>query len=288
LLLVVEGESSSYRSLEAWVTCSSRKVGRPLEIPRRVRQLSQRDLGASAGAVEPGQDGELGRARRRAAERPIQERNVRGEGAAHCEHRLQRDERDERVPPARRIDALAVQAARDDREQVFLLHRQPVQERGAARTAHAVAKGEPCADVVRRVPSLRGGRVGFGQLARGVLLDARVEAEANGIAVAPCPEQRLVTQGLEHVERRRRPGEGSEIEHGGGRLEGEAASEDGALGERALLRRVEQIPRPVDRPAQRSLARADIAWAQAAAEAFVELGRREDADARRGELDREG
>src|SRR6185295_7412665 len=77
-----------------------------------------------------------------------------------------------------------------------------------------------------------------------------------------------------------------------GRLEREAALEHGALGERLPRSGFEQLPRSVERAAQRR-----VAWdgvtvgplqqVEARRESFEQRARWQDLDARRGELDRQ-
>src|SRR5436190_9173800 len=102
-------------------------------------------------------------------------------------------------------------------------------------------------------------------------------------AALPAAEQALLEQRLERVE--------VGLAHLLGRLDREAAGEDGEAAEQLLFRLVKELVAPLDRRAQRPLALRRVSSAaredrQRALEALEQLVGREQARARRGELDR--
>ena len=96
----------------------------------------------------------------------------------------------------------------------------------------------------------------LGELFGRKLAHAFVEREADAARARHRPQQRLVAQRLDPVERARRI-----AERRAGRLDREAAAEDRTARQRHALRVVEQIPRPLDRAAQRGLPRRHAAQA---------------------------
>ena len=136
------------------------------------------------------------------------------------------------------------------------------------------------------------------QLLGRVLVDRQVHPEvrllervARLIDRHPGAQQALVDEHLDGIDDRRRVGPRREVEHGLGRIEREAALEHRALGERRLLPRQQQVPRPVDRASERRLAIGGAArtgeQGEAVGQPLDELRRRQHADARRRQLDRE-
>ena len=101
--------------------------------------------------------------------------------------------------------------------------------------------------------------------------------------------QRLFDQRLQHVSHPRRVVERCQVDHRLGRGQGEAAFEHRQLRQRCAFGGHEQIPRPIQRRAQRRLAIVPAAAAGQQAKAFAHaqhlVGRRHDARARRGEFD---
>ena len=136
-------------------------------------------------------------------------------------------------------------------------------------------------------------------LAAGVLVDAQVHAEKRlgdvdaqrRRARPPRPQQTLVDQRLDHVERRRRLAPAAEVQHRFGGFEPEAAFEHRTLCERSLFPRREQVPAPIDRGLQRGLPGDRAAGAGQQREAVLQpcqqLCRRQHARARGGQLQRQ-
>ena len=94
-----------------------------------------------------------------------------------------------------------------------------------------------------------------------VFVDADVHPEVDLVELVavlagrgPRAQQALVHQRLDRIHRRRRVGPRGQVDHLLGRVEREASFEHRAVGERRLLPRDEQVPRPVDRGPQRGLA----------------------------------
>src|SRR5438874_12489648 len=103
-------------------------------------------------------------------------------------------------------------------------------------------------------------------------------------ALIRVPEKALVHERLQRVE--------IGVRDPLGRLEGAAAAEDGKAGEQPLLVFREEVVAPIDRRAQRLLARPGVASCLEQIEplrkTLEDLGRGEDARAGRGQLEREG
>ena len=181
-------------------------------------------------------------------------------------------------------------------EQVVRLDREPGQEAaGAARLAGAPEQAGQALvvhAVARRGLDARRRR---GQLSGRVVADRLVQAEARLAAVVRAldAQERLLGQVVQDVEGgRRQRGRGGQVEHRLGRLEGEAAAKHRALGQRLLLDRRQERPRPVDGAQQGGLAggaaaRAERQQLEAALEAVAQLRQIEDGGAHGGQLDRQ-
>src|SRR5439155_17374878 len=113
--------------------------------------------------------------------------------------------------------------------------------------------------VVRRVPRANRPRRAVVERLGGVLADTLVAREPHVVALLLQTEQRLLSQRLQHVEARRCARVRGEIDDRVRRVETEAAAEDAALGERVALPRLEQLPRRVERAAQRALSKRPLA-----------------------------
>ena len=126
------------------------------------------------------------------------------------------------------------------------------------------------------------------QVLGGVDLHADEQVEA---AIAAQAHERLVDERVDHVHDPRRVVDAGEVEHRLGRLEREAALEDRQLGQRRLLGRRQQVPRPVECRAQGRLAVEALApgreQLEALAHAPQQHARRHHAHPRRGQLDRQ-
>ena len=192
---------------------------------------------------------------------------------------------------ARGQPGVAAVLAEQDRAEVVDLAAELVERELGARTLRLADQTLAERDVVAGVVGGRGrDHAGIGDLVEE-RPHALVEEEAGrGPGAAVGREQRLVAQRLDDVERRR--GVVVELEHGLGRLDRERAAERGALDDRVALGVVEQVPRRGDRGAQAGVARRHPAGGaaedvDALLEALGQLGRAEQAEAGRGQLERE-
>ena len=127
--------------------------------------------------------------------------------------------------------------------------------------------------LLRRSPGGRSVRL---ELLLGVFVDAEVGAEmrlgeirADARRRHPDPQQALVDERLDHIHHGRRVRALGEIQHGFRGVQREAALEDRAGGESALLPGSQQIPRPVDCGPHRRLAGRGAAGADEHAKAIA-------------------
>ena len=136
------------------------------------------------------------------------------------------------------------------------------------------------------------GIAGLGQALRGELPDRLEEREPGLAAGLAAPEQAVVHERREPVQRVDAE-LGRAARDGLGAGEVEPAAEHRQALEQAPHRGLEEVVAPRDGPAQRALALRHVGRARAddvdpALEALVDRGRREEADPRGGELDGQG
>ena len=172
-----------------------------------------------------------------------------------------------------------------DREQVLAFGGEGAQGMGRVATSDPFHPSTGGVEIVRVVPRLRAGPLVVGELLFGELAHGLEQAEARRGLRLDASQQRLVAQRLQHGQR-------LAVEHRLCGLAVEAAAEDRAAGQRAPLLGAQQLPRPVDRRAQRGVALLGVAAAahehvDPLVDVFEQALQPQQIDARGGELDRE-